>query len=575
MSSPIVVPAPGTSGRARALDRRRALDSARRWRWRALLALLALFVAGTFGVTTATARGSLGPHEARFDVTTDSRVTVDLGPLGTIELDSPLPLTLGVRATVQEIPQGVTDLTQAATLNALNSDLSQYVAFFSGTKAVLRDVAVALVEDAVVRTLLALLALLVAWFAGGLLLGRRRRAELVVAMEPHRRQLVAAGLVVVLGATVLTSSLPLQGRSQTQSVPVSSVFDGTPLAGARITGRLGGLIDTYSGQVVAAYQANEVFYAGAKSSLDVAWAHWQRTGEPVSSPTRAPAAGGPSAGPSPTPSGSSSGSPSAAAAAVEPVTIVLVADLHCNVGMARVMGALVQLSGAQIVLDAGDTTINGTSVEEQCVSTFASAVPKGVRLVTAPGNHDSLITTKAYAKAGATVLLGKVVTVDGIRFFGDADPSQTLFGASVSNRHETEAQAGARIAGDVCAARDVDVLLIHNPRVGTATLDRDCVPAQLSGHMHVRTDPQQVGGGIRYISSSTAGARVGQPTLGPLHGTAELTVLRWDPASRQIVSWQLVEIGVDGRATVHDPMPWPQIATGGPSTPAPEPTGGD
>ena len=572
MSSPIPVPAPGSQARERTLGRERtragARARARRWSWRAGLGLIALVVAGTFGVTTATARGSLGPHEARFDVTTDSTVTVDLGPLGTLELRSPLPLTLGVRATVQEIPQGVTDLSQAATIDALNSDLSQYMAFFSATKAVVHDVKIALVEDAAWRTFWALVTLAGAWFVGRLLLGRRRRAELVVAIESHRGRLVGAGLVVVLAGTMLTSSLPLGERMPPESVPVSAVFDGTPLAGARITGRLGGIIDTYSGQVVAAYRANEAFYAGAKNSLDVAWAHWQRTGGPMSSPTATP---GQATMPFPT----ASLSGPRVAAAVEPVTIVLVADLHCNVGMARVMGDLVQLSDAQIVLDAGDTTINGTSVEGQCVSTFAAAVPTGVRLVTAPGNHDSALTTKAYAKAGATVLAGKVVTVDGIRFFGDADPSQTLFGASASTRHETEAQAGARIADDVCAARDVDVLLIHNPRVGIATMNRDCAPAQLSGHMHVRTDPVQVGGGIRYISSSTAGARVGQPTLGSLHGTAELTVLRWDPVSRQFTSWQLVEIGIDGRATVLDPKPWPQVVLGGPATPAPEPTGGD
>jgi hypothetical protein len=302
----------------------------------------------------------------------------------------------------------------------------------------------------------------------------------------------------------------------------------------------------------------------------------------VSAPTARPVApsiaGGTVGTGRPSASWSASGSASAASTpptVVAPVTIVLVSDLHFNVGMARVMGVRATLSGAQIVLDAGDTTINGTSVEEQCDSTFAAAVPDGVRLVTAPGNHDSAVTTKAYAKAGATVLSGKVVTVDGIRFFGDADPHQTLFGASTSTRHETEAEAGARIATDVCAAGDVDILLIHNPRVGRPTLDRGCTPAQLSGHLHVRTDPQQVGEGIRYISSSTAGAKAGQPTLGPLHGTAELTVLQWDPTSRRFTSWQLVEIGVDGRATVHDPQPWPLVDRTGTKPSVPEPTGGD
>jgi len=212
-------------------------------------------------------------------------------------------------------------------------------------------------------------------------------------------------------------------------------------------------------------------------------------------------------------------------------------------------------------------------VERQCVQTFAHAVPHGVSLVAVPGNHDSATTTRAYAQAGATVLSGSVVTVHGIRFFGDADPNETTFGDAASLRDETEKQAGVRIADTACDA-EVDVLLIHNPRIATPTLNRGCAPVALSGHMHSRTDPVQVGEGIRYISSTTGGASGSSVALGPLTITAELTVLRWDPTTRQMVSWQVVQIHPDGSATVLDPQPWPQVVKDL-KTPAPEPTGGD
>ena len=51
----------------------------RRWWPRALLVLGAVLVAVTFGISTASVESSLGPHEARYDVTTDDTVTVDLG----------------------------------------------------------------------------------------------------------------------------------------------------------------------------------------------------------------------------------------------------------------------------------------------------------------------------------------------------------------------------------------------------------------------------------------------------------------------------------------------------------------
>ena len=253
--------------------------------------------------------------------------------------------------------------------------------------------------------------------------------------------------------------------------------------------------------------------------------------------------------------------------------MLFVSDLHCNVGMAPVITELVTLSGARIVVDGGDTSINGTAVEKQCVQTFAGAVPRGVRLVAVPGNHDSHTTTRAYARAGATILSGSVVTVDGIRFFGDADPHETTFGDTASNHRENEKQAGQRIANTSCGQR-VDVLLIHNPRIATPSLQRGCAPAALSGHMHSRTDPVQIGQGIRYITATSGGAKGSSVTLGPLKTTAELTVLAWDPTTRLFVSWQLVQIHPDGSATVLDPQPWPQIA-GNPEDPDPEdPPGG-
>lgn len=147
---------------------------------------------------------------------------------------------------------------------------------------------------------------------------------------------------------------------------------------------------------------------------------------------------------------------------------MVVSDLHCNVGMASLMHSVITLSHASLVLDAGDTTLDGTPVEQYCDTTFARAVPAGVALVTSPGNHDSDTTSKRYARSGATVLAGSVVTVDGIRILGDHDPSQTRVGAGTTSvAGETVTDAGARLADVACADKTgVDLLLIHNPRSG-------------------------------------------------------------------------------------------------------------
>jgi predicted phosphodiesterase len=507
-------------------------------------------------------------------VTTDGTVTLDLGPFGTIQIDSPLPVGLGARVTVEEIPVDVDALHGVDTLQALTGDLNSYLQFFTGPQATIEDAARALAVDAARRTLAALAVLTVAWWAGRALLGAGRRRELAAWVVPHARQLVAGGVAVVLVGTLVTASDRDRTRGQADALPASAVFDGTPLEGARITGRLGGIVDTYGGLVVQAYRDNEEFYRQADDALVAAWDGWEDRRPAVEAAAREaeeaqeasagtpadPAAGataGSSAGPSAGPSASPSPTPSPTDEGEEPVTLLLVSDLHCNVGMAPLITSLTELSGAQVVLDAGDTTMNGTSVEQYCVTTFARAIPDGVDLITAPGNHDSAETTAQYARAGATVLDGGVIDVRGIRLLGDHDPKATRL-ITTQTQDESYADVGTRLSEVACDDPDgVDLVMFHNPRVAPNLLADGCVPAQLSGHMHTRTDPEQVGQGIRYISSSTAGAQENEPRIGPLKGTAEMTVLRWDPQTRRIIDWQLVEIGTDATATVHDPTPWP------------------
>lgn len=514
----------------------------RRWWPRVLLLVVAVLVALTFGVTTASVESSLGPHEARYDVTTDDTVTIDLGPLGTLQIDSPLPMTLGVRVTVQEIPASVTELNQARTLAALSGDLQSYLQFFSGPQATIQDVARALGVDALQRTVLALAVLVGGWYLVRFLVGAARRVELHDRVRPHLRAVVVGVVVVALVGTVLTSSL---GRRDRPSVSqrASTVFDGTPLEGARVTGRLGGVIDTYGGQVIAELRKNEKFYAEANASLQVAWDERQELQTARAEQTASP-------------SPEASGAPDDE----DLVTVVVMSDLHCNVGMAPLIRTVVERSEADLVLDAGDTTINGTSVEQYCVTTFARAVPDDVELVTSPGNHDSAETSTNYARAGATVLDGSVVEVDGLRILGDSDPNETRVGAGGTAQagKETAAEQARRLADVACDDDDgVDLLLIHTPAVGQQALEDGCVPAQISGHLHRRYGPERVDDSVRYISSSTAGATLGQATVGPLHGVAELTVLRWDPERRRFVDYQLVQVRPDATATVSPRLQWP------------------
>lgn len=527
------VPAPGRLSRHR-----------RRWVL-AALGVLAVLGSLVFGVTTARVTSSLGPHEAVYAVSTDGTVTVDVGPLGTLQIASPLPLHLGVRVTVGEIPASFTELDQASTLQALSGDAASYVQFFSAPQAAVHDVARGLVVDAATRAVGALAVLTGVWWLGRTMLGERRRAELTEAVWRERRR-VALGATLTLVVVVVATSSGVRAPSAPEGEAASAVFAGTPLEGARVTGRLGGVLDTYGGYVVDAYRENQAFYARADAALATAWDAQEigrRQSQDVATRLERLVAG-PTATPAPE---------------RELLTLVVVSDLHCNVGMAPLVTTLVERTGAEVVLDAGDTTMNGTSVEQYCVTTFARAVPRGVDLVTSPGNHDSDETSRSYARAGATVLSGSVVTVRGLRVLGDHDPNQTRVGGGTSSAGvESLDVEAARLAATACDDPDgVDLLLIHNPAVGQPALDEGCVPAQVSGHLHQRYGPEVVGQGVRYVSSSTAGATLGEPTIGVLRGTAELTVLRWDPAERAFVDHQLVEVHPDGTVDLGPRTAWP------------------
>ncbi|MFF2267515.1 metallophosphoesterase [Cellulosimicrobium cellulans] len=585
-----------------------------RWvRW-TLAVLLALVPCVVWGVTTATTERSLGPHEALYEVTTNGLVTVDLGPLGTIQIDSPLPLGLGADVTVEEIPADLTAVGQADTLEGLSQDLEDYLRFFGGPQETIGSVARALVVDALRRTGFAILVVAAVGAGLYLLLGPPRRRELTERVAPRTYEITAGVVLVSLVGVSLVASDP--GTTTGPSQRASAVFDGTPLEGARITGRLAGVVDTYGAMLIDLYRENEDFYARADANLVAAWDRRERiqrltaplpaatttsddepSSEEATSPdgtgttgdedgtTDAPPsgagdedAGGDVSGAEGSADAEATEEPAPEPAAEEDlVTLLVVSDLHCNTGMTPLIRTAAERSGASIVLNAGDTTMNGTAVESFCVDSFASAVPKGATMVVSDGNHDSVETSAQERANGQTVLDGKVVEVEGIRILGDRDPLETRLGlGSQPPREETPEEYAARLTEVACAEQEdgdgIDLLLIHTPRMGNEALDSGCVPNQISGHMHTRSGPERMGGGVRYVSGSTAGAVKDQLRIGPLKGTAEMTVLRFDPERRRIVDWQLVQIGTDESAKV-----WPRIAWPTPSgvPVVEEPTGDD
>lgn len=524
----------------------------------ALAVVTCVVLGAVVGVTTAGAEGSLGPHRARYEVTVDRAVTVDLGPIGALVLDSALPWPLGIDVVVGEIPAEL-QAEGADPLRALAGDVDGYLQFAAAPDVAVRGAARALARDALARTALAASVLLV-------LVAAARLASPRLLREEARRVLERPGVALLAGAAavaLVVAPVAVAGVRGNAEGRTSPVLAGTPLEDARIVGRLADVVDTYGARAVAAVRETQAFYDRAAENLAAAFAV-----EPSSSVGGVPSVGGaPSVGgvPSGEVSPSAGEAPSPGVGPADLVTALVVSDLHCNIGMSRVVGEAVRATGAQVVLNAGDTVISGTSVEELCVEALAQAVPDAVPLVVADGNHDTPTTTRQEEAAGQVVLAGEVVEVAGLRVLGDAEATITsVVEGSRLRTGETRTQLSARLARTACAARDddepVDLLLVHNPRAGTAALGSGCVPLQVSGHLHRQVGPTQQGLGVLYVSGSTAGATAGRQSIGPLEAPGVLTVLRLDTARHRPVDLRVITVGTDASVRL------------GPWTDVPEPT---
>ena len=559
-------PRPAPAGR-RAV---RPPGPARRIATAVALLLVTGVVALAVGVPAATVDGSLGPHNARYSALLRPYVWIDLGPVGSIYLDSPFPL--GVEVRVQEIPAGLSAGGQDP-VQALGADLEGYVQFFAEPGLAVEEALGALARDALRRVVLVWSLLLVGVAAARIVFrhGPTHAAIRNAAGRPGVAALLtvaAAGSVAVV-AREYVASAPPEGST-------SPVLAETVLADARIVGRVGELLDTYGPYAIDVIEENAAFYEAATANLAAAYppdASDERPGEPdrgVADPgdvdqVEPDPDADPEASPAPT-------GPTAAPVEAEPadvreaVTVLFVSDLHCNVGMTDVIGEAVRRSGATVVLNGGDTVISGTSVEQFCVDALARALPAGVRLVVADGNHDTELTSQQQRRAGAVVLTGEVVVVGGLRILGDADPAVTEVAAGNRARdgYPDRATQAARLTQRACeaqeAGRAIDILMVHNPRIGVGPMASGCVPLQLSGHFHRSIGPTQQGLGLLYVTGSVAGATAGQPTIGPLRSPGTLTVLRIDPMGNGPLDHRLITVGTDAGVEVGPWLPFPDPA---------------
>lgn len=161
------------------------------------------------------------------------------------------------------------------------------------------------------------------------------------------------------------------------------------------------------------------------------------------------------------------------------VTILHVSDLHSNPVGVELVRQTADRFEVDAVIDTGDLTSFGATVEQLTVQGVASI---DVPYYVVPGNHDHPTIRRVLADAGVEVLDGRVAAIEGIRVLGVGDPTYTADNRLSDERFD---RAIARSAGDVARwARSSrpDVVAVHNPRQLADSLGEFDVG--IAGHTH-------------------------------------------------------------------------------------------
>lgn len=514
------------------------------------------------GVVTATASSPVGPHQAQWSTTVDGRLTLDLGMLGTVSMDSPAG-PLGVRVLLEEIPaDGANEHNDPAALGkALTADGSSYLALVQRPELTIREGLWALGADAMRRAGLVESVILCLVAAGRLAAGGRLR-DAVRAGLGHGP---ASALAAVTAAVVAVALVVPAVRPQlTDRRPVPALA-GTRWAGVQVSGRVADVISAYGPELQTRLRRNNDFYQRVNTNLDAAWkAALARNG-------RVDVTAAHGSVDQASLDAAQQELPTAASPASGGIVAVMTTDLHCNLDMIDVAGHLDRLVGPDVHMDDGDLTMTGSDPENLCVDALTGAVPAGVARVATIGNHDSSATERRLRAKGWTVTDGTVQQVAGLSVLGAVDADRTPATGNRPRGDKTSLQIGEELAATSCASTTrVDVVLIHQPATFDPLIDNGCAPLLLAGHLHAEKGMSVTNGQHGAVAHLISGAGKGGTSVGPVLIEAYLHVLSFD-SEGTLVAWRAITVRPDASVTVGA---WQPVSSDGtpfaaPGTPAP------
>lgn len=471
---------------------------------------------GLAAMSVIPTEAQMGPHDSNITLTLDHNATFDIGP---VAIEKPLKSILPFGANIDINGISVSD----SGLNSIDSSdqqsLENYARRFSTFENDINTAKINLLHT------WAMLSLVSSGLAYSIyrLPGPDRRHYLYNSyLEPtfHSRAVRALS-----GMLVLTSVLALDVNSQAQisSEPVSKDYDGTVLEGTYIKGSLARtIVNEYGAPIVEYITNNDRFYDIVSSNL--------RT-ESENTRLLNPADGFPIG--------------------------LFFTDLHCNVGMARIIGEFANQEKVDFILNGGDTAMAGTEYENFCIQILGRAI-HDFENVAVVGNHDDPEVTKLQLqKQGVEVLTGAVTKIQGLNILGDSDAMRSAFGTGIEQAgDETTEQLGERIADIACTSDPkVNILLMHDPGAAAETIARGCVQTILGGHTHneeINRFNSNYGLGFQLTGDNISGALKDRPSLGPVESPATMYAIKFNATTGAAYAYQSLTINPDASAKISE-----------------------
>lgn len=438
--------------------------------------VLAAPFAGVWGLSRAQITDYLGPNRSTIAVDFRGETRVDLGPLGNAYVPMAYgPVGLSVDVGGIRAGEGRDALLSQQSLQA-------YLSLYNDPREAIAGIVQRLRHDAVRRAIPAeavLVVVMVGWT-------QRRRVfpARLAGMGRGRETALAYGVVLAVTAAVVVA--PIHTHPGPARYPVAAA-DGTRLAGLTVDSPvLDEAIDRgANGLATLVDRQKHAVNKYVDQITSQLTKHQHQLATPRAGEQR----------------------------------LFGFSDLHCNVAMTRIWTRLVKMTDPAVAFSTGDDTDNGTAVERSCITNEAAMV--GDRpFIDSPGNHDSNTTTVDQLQSvDATVLDGTVTEVGGIRFLGDTDPEHNPpFSIDrVQERPETESEMGHRML-NTAAGRNVDVMMMHQPRATAPVVHHKNPPAKLVvwGHLHVQDGPNVIyhddGSWTVALQMGTAGGKA-NPTI--------------------------------------------------------------